>query len=379
MAYLNELNQWDAGVYRLERTDPAEGGESGKANAPLKNLANRTTYLKSQVDALNANAQVNGQIVSAATGSSDAIIGVYSPAIAALTNGMILFVRAASANTTTTPTFTPNSGVIAAKTIVKGANSALFVGDIAGAGNWLELQYDSMLDKWVLLNPALGIARTQINQILLTSGTSWTTPNNITPSTVFKLTLIGPGGGGGGAATGYSGDGGQAGGTTIDWVSGLMPSTPYAYTIGAGAPGGIASLTTGGAGGSAVGSPTTITIGGTTYSAGGGHGGSGHNSSSTTNYTGGAGGICANGTIQIPGQPGGFALNYDYNVSLPGCGGSTPYGMGGVFDGTTALDGTGYGSGGSGGYGRSGGSSGGNIIGTGGSGANGCILIEWSN
>lgn len=54
MANLNELPTWDAGVYRLETTDPAEGGESGKANAPLKNLANRTTYLKSRVDTLEA-------------------------------------------------------------------------------------------------------------------------------------------------------------------------------------------------------------------------------------------------------------------------------------------------------------------------------------
>lgn len=54
MANLSELNQWDAGVYRLELTDPAEGGESGKANAPLKNLANRTVYLKAKVDGLEA-------------------------------------------------------------------------------------------------------------------------------------------------------------------------------------------------------------------------------------------------------------------------------------------------------------------------------------
>ena len=52
MANLSELPQWDAGVYRLEATDPAEGGESGKANAPLKNLANRTSYLKQRVDSL---------------------------------------------------------------------------------------------------------------------------------------------------------------------------------------------------------------------------------------------------------------------------------------------------------------------------------------
>jgi hypothetical protein len=56
-------------------------------------------------------------------------------------------VRAAAANATATPTFTPNAGTIAAKTIVKGSNVALAVGDIAGAAHWLGLQYDATLDR----------------------------------------------------------------------------------------------------------------------------------------------------------------------------------------------------------------------------------------
>lgn len=101
--------------------------------------------------------QQNAYSVSNAGGTSDAITATYAPALIALTNGMTLNVRATSANTTTTPTFTPNSGVIAAKTIVKGAGSALAAGDIAGGGHWIVLQYDSTLDKWVLLNPAKGV------------------------------------------------------------------------------------------------------------------------------------------------------------------------------------------------------------------------------
>lgn len=91
-------------------------------------------------------------------GTADAITATYAPVIAALTNGMTVYVRAASANATATPTFTPDSGVIAAKEIVKGAGAALVAGDIAGAGHWIELQYDQMLDKWVLQNPANGVA-----------------------------------------------------------------------------------------------------------------------------------------------------------------------------------------------------------------------------
>lgn len=96
--------------------------------------------------------------ISAAGGTANAITGSFTPGITALTNGMTLFVRAGSANTTTTPTFTPANGTITAKTIVKGAGAALAAGDIAGAGHWLALQYDATLDRWVLLNPAYGVS-----------------------------------------------------------------------------------------------------------------------------------------------------------------------------------------------------------------------------
>jgi len=100
---------------------------------------------------------------SVATGTVNALVGAYTPAIAALSAGLFLSLRPTGANTSATPTFTPNTGVIAAKTIVKGANQPLVSGDIAGAGHWLELQYDATLDKWVLLNPANSAA--QPNQI----------------------------------------------------------------------------------------------------------------------------------------------------------------------------------------------------------------------
>lgn len=51
MANLPETATWDAGVYQLETTDPVLGGPNGTSNAPLKNLANRTAYLKQQVEA----------------------------------------------------------------------------------------------------------------------------------------------------------------------------------------------------------------------------------------------------------------------------------------------------------------------------------------
>ena len=104
-------------------------------------------------------AAIFGETVSTATGgTADAITATFAPVPRYPSNGVCLSVRAASANATTTPTFTPNSGVIAAATIVKGNNLPLVAGDIAGAGHWLELAWDSTLTKWVLLNPATGVA-----------------------------------------------------------------------------------------------------------------------------------------------------------------------------------------------------------------------------
>lgn len=55
MASLPESSTFDAGVYQLELTDPVIGGPSGVSNTPLKNLANRTKYLKDHVDSIEAN------------------------------------------------------------------------------------------------------------------------------------------------------------------------------------------------------------------------------------------------------------------------------------------------------------------------------------
>lgn len=107
--------------------------------------------------AVNDAISLLGEQVASAAGTADALTATFSPAPRAWSTGVPFFVRAASANATTTPTFTPNSGTLTAKTIVKGANAALVAGDIAGAGHWLLMQYDATLDKVVLLNPATGV------------------------------------------------------------------------------------------------------------------------------------------------------------------------------------------------------------------------------
>lgn len=98
--------------------------------------------------------------LSHATGTSDALVGTFTPAITSSTliDGQCFSVRATLANATTTPTFTPNGGVITPAIIVKGNGQPLAVGDIAGAGHWCDMQWDATLARWVLLNPAHSVS-----------------------------------------------------------------------------------------------------------------------------------------------------------------------------------------------------------------------------
>ncbi len=50
MADINEAEVWESGIYQLETTDPVEGGVDGVDNLPHKHLANRTVWLKAQLD-----------------------------------------------------------------------------------------------------------------------------------------------------------------------------------------------------------------------------------------------------------------------------------------------------------------------------------------
>lgn len=139
-AFFNDIQENIAGVI--------EGADYALIKGDATQLALAVRRLFQKASAVSATA----------SGTVDAITANFTPAIAALSDHLLLIVRAGGANTSTTPTFTPASATIAAKTIVKGHNQALVAGDISGAGFRAELQYDATLDKWVLLNPATGVS-----------------------------------------------------------------------------------------------------------------------------------------------------------------------------------------------------------------------------
>ena len=50
MANLQETGVWEEGIYQLETSDPVMGGANGVDNKPLRQLANRTGYLKKKLE-----------------------------------------------------------------------------------------------------------------------------------------------------------------------------------------------------------------------------------------------------------------------------------------------------------------------------------------
>ncbi|WP_462370124.1 tail fiber protein [Oxalobacter formigenes] len=99
---------------------------------------------------------ISATLSAEAEGEADVLTATFTPTLKHLTTGKTVLVRAKQKNTSKTPSFQADQ--TGAKPIVKGNNLPLEESDIAGAGHWLELQFDQALDKWVLQNPAKGIS-----------------------------------------------------------------------------------------------------------------------------------------------------------------------------------------------------------------------------
>lgn len=213
--------------------------------------------------------------------------------------------------------------------------------------------------------------RNIIGKKVLTAGT---TSYVSTPGTKYiDVVIIGAGGGGGGAinggGAGIAAGGGGGGGAVIYSFIQLNQSNSYSCSVGLGGNGG-----TGASSGSAGGA-TSLIVGATTYSAAGGLGGDGLTGGTTYTFAiGGNGGAApAQGDVKVGGQAGYPAIRLDGAAGgvLSGRGADSAFGAGGASAITTSNGnaGTGFGSGGSGGC----------VLAlatrTGGSGANGAIII----
>lgn len=135
-----------------------DGQGSATANQPMNGLRHTgvgVAVARSDYARLDQVQDGIGLNWTTAGGSSDAITATYTPALTALVDGQLCFVRATAANVTTAPTFAPNG--LTARTITRTGGAALAAGDIAGSAYEAMLRYNLANTRWELLNPNNGV------------------------------------------------------------------------------------------------------------------------------------------------------------------------------------------------------------------------------
>ena len=297
------------------------------------------------------------------TGTANVYQAAYSPAVLAITDGMVLRFKAKTANSGAS-TFSANG--LAAQPIVGFVHQPLVGGEIV-VNSYVWVQWNSSLSGWVLIDSTGGnqIAGRLLNvQRFTASGTYTPTPG--TTSVIVEVQGGGGGGGGAGATTGTQVSGGSGGcGGTFGKSRLTSGFSGAAITIGAGGSGG-----TGAASGSAGGTSSF----GALISAPGGNGGTFANptapplvTSSPVNTAISTGANISNET----GGVGAIAVLSNLTSSWSGNGGASKFGGGpqGVFN-SSGVAASAFGSGGSGAV--AGASS---AALSGGAGASGIILI----
>lgn len=107
MAGLKETEKWENEIYRIEENDPVHGGEDGITNKPLKQLANRTKYLKAEVEkryiAQDASTEQKGLVQLDSSTDSDAEDKAATPKAVNAVKLLVNAVRSALSN------YIPNS------------------------------------------------------------------------------------------------------------------------------------------------------------------------------------------------------------------------------------------------------------------------------
>ena len=148
-----EAGNWGTMSYSASLGDGTLTNASGTISLPSQLGLQRGSYLSC----------VN-------SGTSDALVGSFSPAITNTTLGtnamVVVSVLLNSTNTTTTPTFTPNTGVVSANTIVGPGNTTIGVGDFI-SGHWITIQWDATYGKWVCIKNTSGASDLAVSSPLM--------------------------------------------------------------------------------------------------------------------------------------------------------------------------------------------------------------------
>ena len=273
------------------------------------------------------------------------------PPISSYQTGMIFCIKVGAANVTTTPKL--QVGSLGQVTIVRADLTACKPGDLI-PNDWTLLTYDGT---HLQVNGLTTNTLPSSNIVSFYSSSTFTVPAGV--YALKKVRVWGAGGGGGGSTGSNSSSGGGGGGYAEAYGVSVVPGQVITVTVGAGGAGG-AGATYGSSGGTSTFASTMA------VSATGGGGGS----PNATNIPG-TGGSGSGAQLTVTGQQGGISFGIG---SQNGCGfgGAAPFG-GGIP--TLGLDNNGAlglfpGGGANGGSSLSGSS-------TGGTGANGLVLVEY--
>lgn len=290
------------------------------------------------------------------TGTPNALIGTYSPAITSGQQVAGLFISIKLANNITGAS-TINVNGLGVKTIDLGTLVAT-PGSVFVAGEILLLAYDGTVYQVISSSGSLSSYAPGAQFFTSPGVFTWTCPAGVTR--VFAR-VIGGGGGGGSVpiASGLYGAAGGGGGISEGWFT-VVPTTVYGVTVGLG---GAGYALVGGGNGTAGGTSSFAAF----CQATGGTGGHGQGSAT---LQGGQSGLGSGGQLNAglgDGSTGGILFPSASGMVAPGCGG----GPGGQ-SGTSSTGFPGHGPGGGGG-----GNSSAEFNGTGGNGYQGLVYLNW--
>ena len=120
MANLKEQDKWEDGVYQIEENDPVLGGENGITNRPIKQLANRTSWLKKALELLGKKSAPK-DLTADSTSATQADGHTHALPIASTTEKGVVKLNSATNSTSETEAATPK----AVKTVLDKANQCV--------------------------------------------------------------------------------------------------------------------------------------------------------------------------------------------------------------------------------------------------------------
>lgn len=148
----------------------------GDIPAALAELLLRYNLANTRWELLNPARSIEGVLWAVAGGSADVITATYSPAVLAVSDGLELKFRAAAANTTATPTFSPNG--LTARTIVKRGGLALLAADLTLSAEYT-VRYRSAAAQWEIVGSPFMVR--PIIKVLTANDTGGTNVNTAQP------------------------------------------------------------------------------------------------------------------------------------------------------------------------------------------------------